>query len=114
MQERGSEVLIECRKPENEGAIYLNNKDRKELEQWYFSSFTKCEKLNLRDLGIEKIGSGAFVHLEELWYLNMGKNHLKKIRQGMLSGLDSLTVLKLADNLISTIQPESFDGMDGL
>ncbi len=106
--------MIECEKPVNEGAIYLNNKDRKELEQWYFTSFTQCKKLNLRELGIEKIGPGAFVHLEEVWYLHLGKNHLQRIRQGMLSGLRSLRVLKLTDNMISAIQPDSFLGMDSL
>ncbi len=114
MQERGSEILIECEKPENAGAVYLNKRDRKELEQWYFSSFSQCKKLDLRDLGIERIGSGAFVHLEEVWYLNLNKNFLEKIRQGMMSGLRSLRILKLADNLISSIQPESFVAMDGL
>ena len=66
---RRSEVLVECRRPKNEGAVYLNNEDRKELKQWSFGSFTHCKKLKLRNLGIEKIGSGAFLYLEELGFM---------------------------------------------
>ena len=114
LQERGSQVQITCQAAKNNITISLSKEERKKLEQSYFSSFTQCKTVILENLGIEKIGLGAFIHLEKAKYLNLNKNYLREINQGMLSGLRSVEILLLADNFISVIHPESFVGMGNL
>ena len=77
LQKRGSGILVECYYPENEGAVYLNSEEIKELKEEYFTSFTRCKQLLYLDLGIEKIDSGAFVHLEQLEILDLRNNYLR-------------------------------------
>lgn len=108
------ETRLTCTIPQGEGEVILTKEDKKLLTKESFKTFSECNSLSMKNLGISAMADGVFSDMEHLSHLFIEGDNID-IRPEIFEGLDLKGgTLSLINMSITSLPENIFAQFDGL